>query len=214
MQTKDEKAAARAEMLRNSEKRAAISGDLLVTAELDGKSVTIPAVLLAQWPDKFRLELQDPVGGMLALVVVHGESFWLFERERAEILTGPLKKIPFPLLPRGGAEDLLRLFLARPGLEAKAGRKDTLEWDEGLREPLKWKRLEGKQLSSATYEDYEARGGARYPTRLRLAGPGADGKMREVVLVWKEWEPTVPGEQKLFQIPQPQTFGRPIKVLR
>ena len=212
MQTKDERAVARAEMMKNAAKRSAMSGELLVTSELDGKSVTIPAVLLAQWPDKFRLELQDPVGGMLTLVVVNGGSFWLFERGRKEILTGPLKKIPFPLLPKGGAEDLLRLFLARP--DPARGRKgDVLEWDDELREPLAWKRTEAGARASAVWEDYEFRDGARYPTKLRLSGPAADGKSREVLLVWKDWQPSVPSEQKLFQIPQQQTFGLKIKAL-
>ena len=212
MQTKDERASARAEMLKNGEKRTAISGELLLTTELEGKSVTIPAVLLASWPDKFRLELQDPVGGMLALVVVNGERFWLFEKERKENLTGPLSRIPFPLLPKGGAEDLLRLFLARPDLGR--GRKgDTVEWDETLKEPLAWRRAEGGRKSAAIYEDYEFRDGARYPTKLRLSGPTADGKSREVVLVWKDWQASVPDVQKLFQIPQQQTFGRPTKAL-
>lgn len=216
MQTKEERASARAEMLKNAGKRTAISGELLVTTELDGKSVTIPAVLLAAWPDKFRLELQDPVGGMLALVVVNGERFWLFEKERKENLTGPLKKIPFPLIPKGGSEDLLRLFLARPDLDSRkgGGRKgDTVEWDERLKEPLVWKRTEGTSKSVAIYEDYEFRDGARYPTKLRLSGPAADGKAREVTLVWKDWQASVPGEQKLFQIPQQQAFGRPTKAL-
>lgn len=183
-----------------------------MTTRLDGKSVTVPAVLLALWPHQLRLELQDPVGGMLALVVVNGEEFWLFQKERPYILRGPLAKIPFPLLPRGSAEDLLRVFLARPPIREQRS-LEKITWDEKMQEPLAWKREVKGGAVSASYDDYEFREGARYPTKLRLSSPGSDGGMQEVILVWKDWKPSVPSGQKLFQIPQQQTFGRKIKAL-
>lgn len=199
----------------------------MVTAELNGQSVSVPAVLLVSYPDKFRLEVQDPVGGLVALVVVNGEQFWLFERERKEILTGPLNKIPFPLIPRGGSEDLVRYFLARPYMERvrrgdlgesrsvlrEQPLRETIEWND-IPEPVLWKReLNGRAQIRVEYDDYEARDGFRYPTKLRLSGLGGDGKQRQVLLVWKDWQASVPSEQKLFQIPQQQTFGRKIKAL-
>ncbi len=183
-----------------------------MTTRLDGKSVTVPAVLLALWPNQLRLELQDPVGGMLALVVVNGKEFWLYQRERPYILTGPLGKNPFSLLPRGSAEDLLRIFLARPPIREQRS-SEKITWDEKMQEPLVWSRKEKRGALSASYEDYEFREGARYPTKLRLSSPGEDGRMQEVILVWKDWKPSVPSGQKLFQIPQQQTFGRKIKAL-
>jgi hypothetical protein len=212
---------------KNTERRTAVSGNLMVTSELNGQSVSVPAVLLASFPDKFRLEVQDPVGGLLALVVVNGENFWLFESERKEILTGPLSRIPFPLIPKGSSEELVRYFLARPYMErVRKGdlsesrsvlrvqpSRETLEWDS-VPEPVLWKReLGGKTQIKAEYEDYEAKDGLRYPTKLRLTGLGHDGRQRQVLLVWKDWQPSVPDEQKLFQIPQQQTFGRKIKAL-
>lgn len=213
---------------KNVAKRMAVSGNLLITSELNGQSVTVPAVMIVAYPDKFRLEVQDPVGGLLALVVVNGDRFWLYERERPEILTGPLEKIPFPLLPKGNAEELVRVFLARPPMnrlrrgEVQQGRAifreqplvETISWD-GNSEPLSWSQVVGgKPQSSAIYDDYEFRDGLRFPTKLRLDGVGADGKRRHALLIWKDWELSVPIREKLFQIPQPQAFGRKIKALR
>jgi hypothetical protein len=212
---------------KNSVKREAVSGELLVSSEVDGRLATAPAVLLAEFPDKLRLELQDPVGGLLVLLVMNGDRFWLFERERSEILTGPVKKIPFPLLPRGSAEDLVRLVLARPYVERLrrgelAGGKvvfrepplvETVAWDR-THEPTLWAReVAGKKQMSAQYEDYTFQSGLRFPAKLILSGWGSDGKERRATLVWKEWQASVPREKKLFLIPQQQTFGRKIKVL-
>lgn|GEM_PF-4468633 len=212
---------------KNVAKRDSVSGNLMVTAELNGQSVSVPAVLLVSYPDKFRLEVQDPVGGLIALVVVNGEQFWLFERERNEILTGALSKIPFPLIPKGGSEDLVRYFLARPYIErVRRGEvrdsrsvlreqmlRETVEWSD-VPEPVLWKReVNGRTQIRAEYDDYEAKDGLRFPSKLRLTGVGNDGKLRQVLLVWKDWLASVPSEQKLFQIPQQQTFGRKIKAL-
>ncbi len=212
---------------KNAAKRTAVSGTLLLTSELSGKSVTVPAVLLAQWPDKFRLEVQDPVGGLIALVVVNGGSYWLYESERAEILTGSVKNIPFPLIPKGSSEDLVRYFLARPYMDrVRRGElgdsssvlreqpaRETVEWND-IPEPTLWQRVSGGRiLHKVEYENYEAKEGLRFPAKVRLTGTGGDGKLRQVLLIWKEWQASVPKTSKLFQIPQPQTFGRKIKVL-
>ena len=71
----------------------------------------------------------------------------------------------------------------------------------------------GYAASAAFYEDYEFKSGLHYPTKIRLIGPGPDGKESQILLAWKDWEPSVPAEKKLFQIPQQQTFGRKIKAL-
>lgn len=215
---------------KNAAKRTAVSGTLLLTSELSGKSVTVPAVLLAQWPDKFRLEVQDPVGGLIALVVVNGGSYWLYEREKAEILTGSVKNIPFPLIPKASSEDLVRYFLARPYMDrVRRGElgdsrsvlreqavRETVEWDNGP-EPILWQRLSGDRiLHKVEYENYEAKEGLRFPAKMRLTGASGDGRLRQVLLIWKDWQvsvPSIPKMQMLFQIPQKQTFGRKIKVL-
>jgi len=227
MPTSQSRSQAISALEKNSSQRQAISGNLLITSEHNGSSVTLPAVLLAQYPDKFRLELQDPVGGLIALVVVNGDRFWLYQKERKEINTGPVKKIPFPLLPRSSAEDLVRIFLAKPYIDRiirseisddrsifeAANSRETVAWASN-HEPILWTlEKKGKKQSSAIYEDYEMKSGIRFPTKLKISGVGEDGRYRSALLVWKDWDASVPSEQKLFQIPQPQTFGRKIKVL-
>ncbi len=222
-----------AALTRNTEKRSAVSGNLLITSDLKGRSVTAPAVLMVEWPNKLRLELQDPVGGLLTLLVMNDESFWLYESSRAELLTGPVKKLPFGLIPHLSATDLVRIFLARPQLErfrrgapsggvesgpgralfTEQGLRETLTWSESA-EPLEWSRTLSDQISeSAFYEDYEAKSGLRYPTKIRLVVPGPEGGERRILLAWRDWDPSVPQRKNLFQIPQQQTFGRKIKVL-
>jgi hypothetical protein len=215
-----------AELAKNGAKRDAVSGNLLFTLKDKGKDVTFPAVLLVAFPDKLRLELQDPVGGILVLLVLEGDRFWVYQRDRAEILTGPLKSLPASL--QISSFDAIREFLARPDgdhlarSELRAGEAvfrgpngvvETVRWTDGFAEPSEWATRHAGRESSARYEDYEFKEGVRYPTKIRLAGSDSAGK-HEALLVWKDWAPGVPKEKKLFQIPQQETFGRKIKVLR
>jgi outer membrane lipoprotein-sorting protein len=204
-----------------------MSGTLLLTTERNGKSVTVPAVMLVQYPDKLRLEIQDPVGSTLALLIIQGERFWLYQKDRRENLTGPLSAIPSEVRFPFNAEDLTRVFLARPYWSAfegmavgegfkvsratKTGR-ETLAYDSRELTPVSW-RSESKGFSAATaaFEEFEARDGARYPTRIRLSA-NAGGK--SVLVVWKDWQPSVAKTKNHFEIPPSQDFGRPTKALR
>ena len=216
------------DLVKNSEKRSAVSGNLFVTTELGGRSVTMPAVLLVEFPDHLRLELQDPMGGIVALLVLNGPRAWLYMRDRPEIFTGPADKLPLSLFPTSSVEELVRVFLARPYAERlnkaalsdgkavfrEGGLLETLLWDGRVAEPEEWRRSRaGKGGLSALYEDYEFKAGLRYPTMIKLAGADSEGNQRRITLAWKDWDPSVPEEKKLFQIPQQETFGRKIKAL-
>ncbi len=194
---------------------------------MQGKSATVPAVLLVDWPDKIRLELQDPVGGTLGILVIEGERFWLFQAKNPEILTGPLRHLPVGLMPRLPAQELVGVLLARPDLarlekgerrEGRAvwrekGEAETLLWGRDG-DPSEWTREKsGESTVRAFFADFEAKSGQHFPAKLRLEGPGPDGKTRSILFSWKDWDPSVPKEKKLFQIPQQQTFGRKIKAL-
>jgi outer membrane lipoprotein-sorting protein len=209
---------------RNAEQRKAMAGTAFYTNKLSGKAVRAPAVVLVRWPDSLRLELQDPAGGLLGLILVSGERFWLYRHDRPEILTGPLKSFPEWQLPQGaGASDLLRIFLARPPFEkvpvtavrdgeasfAAGGIAETILWDGKSLQPRKWTELRASgEFMEVTYDDFAFRSGAHYPGTITFS-QGNDLS----VIQWREWEPSVPDEQKLFQIPQQQTFGRRIKIL-
>lgn len=193
----------------------------------EGRSATIPAVLLVEWPNKIRLELQDPVGGTLGLLVIQGENFWLYQAKHPEILTGPWKRMPLGLMPALSGSDLVRVFLARPDTQRfergefsdrkvvvqEKGATETLVWSSDG-DPEEWRREgTGTQPVAAFYEDFEAKAGQKFPLKVRLEGPGPDGKLHRVQLQWKDWNAYVPKEKKLFEIPQQQTFGRKIKAL-
>lgn len=188
--------------------------------------------MLAEFPDKLRLEIQDPVGGILGLLVLNGDRAWLYLHDRPEIYTGPAERLPLGLFPRMKPEELVRIFLARPYAEhlrhsdlandrATYHSGDLLEtvlWSDSLAEPGEWRQARvGKGGSSALYEDYAFHAGVRYPTKIKLAVKDAQDNERDLTLVWKDWEASVPQSdpkgKKLFQIPQQETFGRKIKAL-
>lgn len=185
-----------------------------------------PAVLLVSWPDKVRLEVQDPVGSTLALLVVNQGKFWWYSSDQKEITVGKIEKLGTLGLPF--AQDFVRVLLARPdisqwngaqGAGAKRlrqnqdGSQEVLEWSDRLEEPLVWKRLfPSQEQYAAEYEDYQIRYGASFPGRIRLTQK-KDRRQNVLTWVWKDWAPTVPTQTKLFQIPQEQRYGRKIKVL-
>lgn len=219
-----------AELEKRSSVRKEMAGTLLFTTEQNGKSVTAPAVMLVEYPDKLRLELQDPVGSTLGLLVINGDTFWLYQKNRKENLTGPLRAMPSDIRFPFNAEDLVRVFLARPywsefrgpvekgnaiTRSTKLGR-ETVVYNPSELSPVSW-RSEFKDFpaGTATFEEFEARDGARYPTKIRLSSEQGG---RSVLVVWKDWETSVPrkasGGKNPFDIPPPHDFGRPTKALR
>lgn len=229
-------AVAKAELssvISNSEKRNAISGTLYVTANIGAKSVTAPAVMLVSWPDKFRLEAQDPVGGTLMLLIVNGTEFWLYQKDRPEILTGQLKFLPTPLRMITGGKDIVRAFLARPPLadwkdpvfsgrevrprvapDLGAARPSKVTWDSRQLEAQTWEQgLSNGSTSEFEYSDFATHAGVSFPEKIRVTHTDADGISETSTFAWRDWQPNVPEEKKLFQIPQQQLFGRKIKAL-
>lgn len=198
-----------------------------MTQTRNGKSITVPGVLLVGWPDRLRLEVQDPVGSLLALLVVNGDRFWLYQQDRKENLTGPLQLLPRGAFPQISHEEILRLFLAKPDLEpfkdARVTDSTATTTVAKVRQSLTWAR-KGAELTawkfdfpdgasaSVEYEDYSFRSGAHYPTKIRFSRNEGD-RENAVQILWNEWESLVPKEKKLFQIPQEQQFGRPTKAL-
>lgn len=179
-----------------------------------------------EWPDKLRLEVQDPVGSMLALLIVNGDRFWLYQQDRKENLTGPLSRLPGVVLPAMSPQDLLRIFLARPDLapfaagvrgdssataQVKDGRQ-ALSWQGNLL--TKWEFMAaGGASSSVEYQGYEFRSGAHYPSKIHLERKAPGQQEESVLLLWNDWEASVPKEKKLFHLPPQQQFGRPTKAL-
>lgn len=214
-------------LLKPAALRTQMSGTGLITQTRRGKSLTAPAVILLQYPDKMRIEVQDPVGSTLRLLIIDGPTFWLYQNNAKVNVSGPLSALPAEFRFPFSAEDLVRVFLARPRWEnfrdvlaedgPKVGAKtsfgyEELRWDPSALTPSEWTDSFGNgRMVTARFEEFEAREGARFPTKIRLVEPAQD---TSVLLVWKDWQPSVPQDKKLFQIPPTRDFGRPTKALR
>jgi hypothetical protein len=122
----------------------------------------------------------------------------------------------------------VRIFLARPysehlrhselvkdsALYQEGDLRETVLWNDSFPEPGEWRQSRvGKGGSSALYEDYAFRSGMRYPMKIKLAVKDSENNERDLTLVWRDWDASVPKEKKLFQIPQRETYGRKIKAL-
>lgn len=202
-----------------------MSGTLFVTAKSGEDKPTAPAVMLVEWPDKVRLELQDPVGSTLSLLVVNGDRFWFYAKNLPEIVTGPLRRLPARLAMAAGGEEFVRGLLARPPLESwtdpvlegkeiQRANGDRVVWSSRLGEPEKWTAVKPKGVvDTFEYEDYETKSGISFPKKIRVTHLNEAGESELAVFDWRDWQPFVPQEKKLFQIPQQQTFGRKIKAL-
>ena len=164
----------------------------------DGKGATfsVPGVLILQWPDRMRLEVQDPLGGTLVLMVLRGDRFWLHQKTAKANLTGPVKKLQLSYLPKAGSILWPELFLGKPSAKSSGLRFEDgqlQEWRDGS--------------NSVRYFDYEARQGVQYPTKLEFKGPG-----ESLTIKWEDWE-TVIKDEKVFEIPPADQFGLPTKAL-
>lgn len=201
-----------------------------MTAEGNGKQVTGPGVALVQAPDKFRLEVQDPVGGTIGLLVVNGGQFWLYQSGEKEILTGPMARFPLSVaLPfKGSGREIVQLFLACPpwsdwkdpdyGEHAIVATSErgvaTVSWSDRLREPELWRtEYRDGSVSEVLYENYTTRAGQTFPGKVAIHWTPKQGENLRTVVDWRDWQPSVREEKKLFQIPQQERFGRKIKAL-
>jgi hypothetical protein len=204
-----------------------MSGTVTFTHTIGGGSVSTPGVLLLEWPGNLRLEVQDPVGSMLLLLVVSEGRFWLYDQSRRDNLTGPLKSLPAGLVPSLQPEEILRVFLARPPLEffrqapvegssavvREEMREHLLLWDSAFF-PREWViKQGGGREESVAWDDFTFRGGAHYPGKVRLRRMLPGQAEQSATILWNDWEPSVPKEKKLFHIPPAQGFGRPTKAL-
>lgn len=210
----------------NTEKRSAVSGTGSISWVDPERNVAAPGVVLAEWPDKFRLEVQDPIGGLQALLILNGEKFWWYASEQKEIVTGPVTHLGRVVGIPFSSQDLVRGFLARPAVARwyEGELRDThsaviepgpeiLEWSDRLNEPVEWRREAGNRSVAMHFEDYVVRFGASFPEKVRLESVKNGEREQTISWVWREWQPTVQNGKKLFQIPQEQRFGRKIKTL-
>jgi hypothetical protein len=175
-----------------------------------------------EWPDKLRLEINDPLGNRRALLLVNGDNSW-WEAENDPILYSRHGLKPLLGLPYSGKE-LVRAFLARPDLA------DWVMSDEGegelvfrrkqerlvvsgrLSEPELWStELDDHQTIRIDYENYVARNGIDFPGSVRLAWASPQQEKNSLLWNWGDFSPSVPENSTLFQIPPPNSKARTVK---
>lgn len=211
-----------------SRKQISGSGSIAWVSQNPKRNIAAAGVLLIESPDRLRLEVQDPLGNILALLVVNGDRLWWFSNEEKAITmargNGLAQLLAFPIT---GAE-FVRAWLARPSLDGFAwsdegegetvfarthrGRTERLVWLNRTEEPEQWVRAYSANSElRVDYDDYAMHGGVEFPETVRITVL-IDGKEENSLLWnWRDWRATVPDRPELFQIPQPNPERRPVK---
>ena len=215
---------------KNTEKRQKISGSGAFSWVTQDKNLAAPGIVLAEWPNKLRLEVDDPLGSILVLLIINEDKFWWYNNDDPYIVTGPLSRlqesagIPFQ------ANDLVRAFLARPkvleldrvkasgntsaSVDYTNGEREGMDWSGQNLEPVKWTKVRPKaQRIEINFEDYEIKFGASFPKKVKLEKFNGPDKAQLLSWTWNDWQPQISAPAKVFQIPQEQHFGRKIKSL-
>jgi len=177
-----------------------VSGEGLFTTQHQGSNVTLPLVILAQWPDQLRLEVQDPIGGTLALLILQGDRFWLYDQTAKQNYSGRLSSHRTGLLPPWTKTLFVQALLARPAQDQGS----RLVWDSAgyLKE---WKL--DPEGGSVQYDDYKVEGKTAFARRVRF-----QKSSQNYLLQWKEWN-FRSIQKKFYQIPPEDDFGRKTKAL-
>ncbi len=202
--------------------REKASGSGSVVWKTAKRNIGASGILVVDWPDKMRFEVQDPLGGMVAFLVFSGDEFWSYREEAAVAHRGKFSKntkwrqiLPLPL----SAQDYLRILLARPPVEKASieylstksrakltypgsARMDYLAWSRLRDEPSLW-RLKwgnGDQIE-ARYEDYKVVSGKYYPMKVRVRYIRRGKERLTLIWRWKDMEAYLPKVGRLFAVP-------------
>ncbi len=195
-------------------------GSVKFTQETDSGSITLPGTLLLAWPDRARLEVQDPFGGVQLLLILDQGKFWMYRSDWKENLQGQVKEFPLlSSLPVRG-EDFLPVFLARPKLTDwraeedffESPRKEKVYWDSRYQVERWVHPLRDQQQAEVRYGEWVSKSGTLFPTKISFRWT-APGKSRSVQLQWDEWSAESSPRAELFQIPPKQSFGKTTKAL-
>lgn len=198
------------------------------------RSIGAKGVMVIEWPSRLRLEVQDPLGGMLAFLVMNDQQFWSYREEQGVAYTGNFsakdwaRVLPLPL----NANDSLRILLARPPLDEgeveylgvenrirlsypNSRREDLLAWDPALEQPLLWQiKWPNGATVDAQYDDYKSFGSQKYPTKIHVRY--ASGGIERLTLIWRwrDLETYLPKVGGLFEIPPDWGKGVRTRVLK
>jgi hypothetical protein len=173
---------------------------------------------VVDWPNGLRLEVQNPLGGTVAFVVIDQTDFWSYSEEEGIAWRGRVNAessrrfLPIPLVP----QDFFRALLARPDLEgvqpgkkefsldlSLKGKQQTMIWDP-MNDQLTLWRIEAKGKEAyveAEYSDYFLKSGQGFPRRVRLSYFQNGKENFRLVWQWHDLETYLPAISNPFSIP-------------
>ena len=188
------------------EKRTALSGNGSISIVTKEQNISAPGVLVLQWPNKLRLEVQDPMGATQALLIFNEQQFWWDDTKQNKPVIGPLNHpslqniVPIPL----SGTSLIGALLGRVDTEVIT--------DQSLRlgEPLSaLYTFSNNRVVRVEYESYETVGGLSYPSLIRIVLQVAGTETSRLVWRWSDAQPNGGALPQIFQIP-PE--GAPKKI--
>ena len=201
----------------NIEARSIASGSGAVTLKTPRRSVSASGILVVDWPRGLRLEVQNPLGGTVAFLVMDETEFWSYTEEEGVAWRGKVNAphsrrfLPLPLAP----QDFFRALLARPALDEASlgpkdhtlvlqrnGRRETISWDPVNDQVLRW-RLEGEEGAyvDAEYGDYFLKSGQAFPRKVRLSYFQKGSEKFRLSWHWHDLETYLPAISNPFSIP-------------
>lgn len=187
-------------LVRHASQVTGVRGDASVRASLDGEGGHAEQVVVAEAPDRLRLETIGAFGQPALIFAAGADVQALFVASEGRFYTGPGVARRLPFLPRGlGVEDVVAVLLGRTPRSALAGAAegrlsvdararqyvlDTTDPSTGVawrvvvdadgRYPVSVSRLagDGAPVVTATYEDIRPTRGGPFPYRIRVVEPG------------------------------------------
>ncbi|MCO5144161.1 MAG: hypothetical protein M9962_13820 [Oligoflexia bacterium] len=153
------------------------------------------------------------------------DQFWWYSRSEPSIVYGSVKYLEKIIGMEVDAKELVSRLLPRffferfqvgTGKQAvmKKGKDTTtIEWSDRLWEVVGWVKESGDKKSQIQYENYSVKFGLSYPQKIRMLSYLGKQELQNLTWAWKDWRPEVSKNEKLFLVPQPETFGKPIKAL-
>lgn len=138
--------------------KAAASVEIVRSVVLSGR-----AVVLAQSPGSFRIEVQGPFGSVTALMVSDGKSVYLLSGGKSKSYSRDDPRMPYSLKP----EEAVSLLLGSGLSAAECGCE--VSKDAYGRVSRVVKSADGSPVLTATLSDYRTVGGAEVPFDIKIA---------------------------------------------
>lgn len=190
-------------------------------------NIAAQGVLIIEGPERMRLEIQDPVGGTQALLILNGERFFWFMAEAAHNWAGPVAKLHKVATVSLSGEQLVRVLLGSPNLSGFVSKSEG-EWEketEVAKEHIfanssgelgVWNiaKKNTAWTMHASYENYAVRSGVSVPYLTQIELLESNKLKSRFVWKWNDFRFEGATNDALLRIPSGAFLGKPTKVLR